>query len=215
MRLDSYLVEIGNVGSRGRAKRAITEGHVKVNGRVITRPSFDVAYSDKIEITEGLDRPAGYWKLKDIQERTNIIKKGDNVLDVGSSAGGFLLYASELASHVHGIEFSHEFRSELGRIAHERSNITTEFADAFTLASNNEKYDVLLLDITVNPSGSLKALGNVLPALKRGGMLLQVFKLPEKNDIRPILEELSLMGFEIMQIIEAQKKEMYIIARRL
>jgi len=215
MRLDSYLVEIGNVGSRGRAKRAITEGHVKVNDRVITRPSFDVAYSDKIDITEGLDKPAGYWKLKDIQEKTNIIKKGDKVLDVGSSAGGFLLYASELASHVHGIEFSHEFRSELGKIAHERSNITIQFADAFTLASNNEQYDVLLLDITVSPSGSLKALVNVLPALKKGGTLLQVFKLPEKNDMGPILEELSLMGFEIMQIIEAQKKETYIIARKL
>ncbi len=142
MRLDSYVVEIGNVGSRGRAKRAIMEGHVKVNNRVITRPSFDVAYSDKIEITEGLDKPAGYWKLKDIQEKTNIIKKGDTVLDVGSSAGGFLLYASELASHIHGIEFSHEFHSELGIIAHEHENITVEFNDAFTMAHDNEKYDV-------------------------------------------------------------------------
>jgi 23S rRNA (cytidine1920-2'-O)/16S rRNA (cytidine1409-2'-O)-methyltransferase len=215
MRLDSYLVEIGNVGSRGRAKRAIMEGHVKVNDRVITRSSFDVAYSDKIELTEGLDKPAGYWKLKDIQEKTTIIKKGDTVLDVGSSAGGFLLYASELASHVHGIEFSHEFHSELGKIAHEHDNITIEFADAFTMAHANEKYDVLLLDITVNPFDSLKALKNLLPALKRGGILLLVLKLPEKSDREPIIEELSLMGFEILQIMEAQKKEEYIIARKL
>ncbi len=34
MRLDSYLVEIGDLGSRGRAKRAIAEGYVKVNGTV-------------------------------------------------------------------------------------------------------------------------------------------------------------------------------------
>jgi len=66
------------------------EGHVKVNDRVVTKPSFDVAYSDSIEITEGMDRPAGYWKLKDIQEKTNLIKKGDRVLDIGSSAGGSL-----------------------------------------------------------------------------------------------------------------------------
>ncbi|MFZ3170146.1 MAG: S4 domain-containing protein [Candidatus Methanoperedens sp.] len=217
MRLDSYLVEIGTVGSRGRAKRAVMEGHVKVNDRVITRPSFDVAYSDKIEITPGLDKPAGYWKLKDIQEKTNIIKKGDIVLDVGSSAGGFLLYASELASCVHGIEFSSEFHSELGKIAHEHENITIEFADAFTMAHDNEKYDVLLLDITVEPQDSLIALKNLLPALKRGGMLLHVFKLPEKSDSDSgtIIEELSLMGFGIIQIMEAQKKEEYVIARKL
>ncbi|PWB53729.1 MAG: cell division protein FtsJ [Candidatus Methanoperedenaceae archaeon] len=215
MRLDSYLVEIGNVGSRGRAKRAIIEGNVRVNDRIITKSSFNVAYSDKIEITQGMDKPAGYWKLKDIQEKTNIIKKGDNVLDVGSSAGGFLLYASELASHVHGIEFSREFRSGLGKIAHEHPNISIEFNDVFAMSHDSEKYDVLLFDITVNPLDSLKALGNVFPSLKRGGMLLQIFKLPEKNDIGPILERLSSMGFEIIQIIEAQKKESYVIARKI
>lgn len=215
MRLDSYLVEVGNVGSRSRAKRAIDEGNVRVNDRVITKPSFNVAYSDKIEMTEGLDKPAGYWKLKNILDKVNIIKKGDNVLDIGSSAGGFLLCASEIASHVHGIEFSHEFRSGLGKIAHEHTNISIEFADVFTKAYDGEKYDVLLLDITVNPSDSLKALRNLVPALKTGGFLLHVLKLPEKNDIKPILEELSLMGFEIKQIIEAQKKEAYIIAVKL
>jgi len=214
MRLDSYLVEIGNVGSRSRAKLVIIEGHVKVNDNVITKSSFDVAYSDKIEITEGLDRPAGYWKLKDIQEKTNIIKKDDFVLDIGSSAGGFPLFASELASHVHGIEFSREFRCELGKIAHEHTNISIEFADVFTKAPENEKYDVLLLDITVNPQASLKALRNVLPSLKRGAMLLQVFKLPEKNDKEPIIQDLTSMGLEIMEIIEAQKKEAYVIARK-
>ncbi|NJD52393.1 MAG: cell division protein FtsJ [Candidatus Methanoperedens sp.] len=215
MRLDSYLVEIGNVGSRGRAKRAITEGHVRVNDSIITRPSFDVAYSDTIEITDGLDKPAGYWKLKDIQEKTNIIKKGDTVLDVGSSAGGFLLYASEIASCVHGIEFSREFHSELGKIAHEHENITIEFADAFMMSHGNEKYDVLLLDITVEPQDSLKALKNLLPALKRGGMLLWVLKLPKKNDMEPIMEELLVMGFDILQIMESQKKEAYAVARKL
>jgi len=215
MRLDSYLVEFGNVSSRSRAKHAIVQGQIKVNAKVITRPSFDVVYSDKIELTEGLDKPAGYWKLKQIQETTNLIEKGDTVLDIGSSAGGFLLFASELASSVHGIEFSHEFRYELEKIVHERPNVTIEFNDVFTRASGNEKYDVLLLDITVDPFDSLKALKNVLAALKKGGMLLQVFKLPEKSDSGAIIEELSLMGFEIIQIMGAQKKEEYVIARKL
>ncbi len=215
MRLDSYLVEIGNLGSRGRAKRAVVEGHVKVNGRIITKPSFDVAYSDSIEITEGIDKPAGYWKLKEIQEKTNLIKKGDTVLDIGSSAGGFLLFASEIASHVHGIEFSHEFRSELGKLAHERPNITLEFGDVFTIPVEKEKFDVLLLDITASPLSSIKALGNVLPALKSGGTLLQVLKLPKDNDREPILKKLSSLGLEITGVLEPEKKEAYIIARKL
>jgi 23S rRNA (cytidine1920-2'-O)/16S rRNA (cytidine1409-2'-O)-methyltransferase len=215
MRLDFHLVEIGNLGSRGRAKRAIMEGHVRVNNKVITKPSFDVGYSDNIEITSGLDRPAGYWKLKDIQEKTDLIKNGDRVLDIGSSAGGFLLLACEIAFLVHGIEFSHEFGRELEKIAREKQNITVEFADVFTIAPLNEIYDVLLLDITVSPLSSIKALENVFPSLKKGGRLLQVLKLPKSSEKEPILAKLTSMGFEIEQVIEAEKQEAYVIARKL
>ncbi len=215
MRLDYYLVEIGNLGSRGRAKRAIIEGYVKVNDRVITKPSHDVAYSDKVEITEGMDKPAGYWKLKEIQEKTNIIKKGDIVLDIGSSAGGFLLFSSEIASHVHGIEFSRQFRRELKKLAHEHPNITVEFRDVYTMPNDCEKFDVLLMDITASPLSSIKALDNLLTALKSGGMLLHVLKLPKEMDREPILRRLSSLGLEIIDILEPLKKEAYIIARKL
>ncbi len=214
MRLDSYLVEIGNISSRSRAKIAINEGHVKVNGKVITKASFDVCYSDSIEITEGLDKPAGYWKLKDIQEQTNLIKAGDMVLDIGSSAGGFLLFASRIAKHVHGIEFSNEFRTELEKITHEHPNVSIEFNDVFTIVPENEKYDVLLLDITVSPTSSLQALLNVLPALKRGGILFQVIKSPEKMELEKILEKLISIGLENLQIIGSEKKEVYLTGRK-
>lgn len=215
MRLDSYLVEIGDLGSRGRAKRAIEEGHVKVNGTVITKPSYDVAYSDSIEVAGDMDKPGGYWKLKEIQEKTGIIKPGDIVLDIGSSAGGFLLFASELASLVHGVEFSREFRTELGQIAHECPNITVEFDDVFTMTFEKEKFDVLLMDITTDPLSSLKALENALPALKSSGMLMQVLKLPKKKGREPILMKLSSLGLEIIDVLESKKKEAYVIARKL
>jgi len=215
MRLDSYLVEIGDLGSRGRAKRAITEGHVKVNNKVIIKPSYDVAYSDSIEVIQDMDKPGGYWKLRDIQEKTEIIKKDDIVLDIGSSAGGFLLFASELALQVHGIEFSREFRTELGKIAHEHPNITFEFDDVFTMTFEKEKFDVLLVDITADPLSSIKALENVLPSLKCGGMLMQVLKLPKKKEREPNLMKLSSLGLEIVDVLESEKKEAYVIARKL
>jgi 23S rRNA (cytidine1920-2'-O)/16S rRNA (cytidine1409-2'-O)-methyltransferase len=215
MRLDSYLVGKGNLSSRGRAKRAIIEGYVKVNEKVINKPSHDVAYSDRIEITGDLDKPAGYFKLKEIQEKTNIIKKGDNVLDIGSSAGGFLLFASEIASHVHGIEFSREFLPELERLTQQRPNITVEFGDAFAMPFESGKFDVLLLDITANPLSSLKALENVLTSLKSKGLLLLVLKLLKEGNRDPILAKLSSLGLEIIQMLESEKKEAYIIARKL
>ncbi len=214
MRLDSYLVEIGNIGSRGRAKRAIIEGHVKVNGKVILKPSHDVAYSDNIEITEGLDKPAGYWKLKEIQEKTNLIKEGNTVLDIGSSAGGFIMFASGIASHVHGIEFSREFRTGFGRLAHELPNVTVEFGNVFTIPFEKEKFDVLLMDITVSPLSSIKALENVLPSVKRGGSILLILKLPKERDREPLLSKLSSLGLKIMEILEPPKKETYVIARK-
>ncbi|VVB84446.1 Fibrillarin-like rRNA/tRNA 2'-O-methyltransferase [uncultured archaeon] len=215
MRLDSYLVEIGNLGSRGRAKRAVTDGHVTVNGTVIMKPSYDVAYSDSIEVTGDMDKPGGYWKLKEIQEKTGIIKNGDSVLDIGSSAGGFLLFASEIASLVHGIEFSREFRTELGKIAHEHPNVTVEFGDVFTMEFEKETFDVLLMDITADPLSSIKALENALPALKRGGFLMQVMKLPKKREIEPILTKLPSLGLGIIDVLEPEKKEAYVIARKL
>lgn len=215
MRLDSYLVDSGFLGSRGRAKKAITEGYVKVNDRVITKPSYDVSYSDNVEITGGLDKPAGYWKLREIQENTGIIRKGDRVLDIGSSAGGFLLCASEIASHVHGIEYSREFRPVLKRLAYEHPNITVEFGDVFTVTLEKEKYDVLLMDITASPLSSIKALENVIDALKSKGMLLLVLKLTKERDREPLLKKLSSLELESLNVLEPEKKEAYIIARKL
>ncbi len=215
MRLDSYLVGKGNLGSRGRAKRAIIEGHVRVNEKVITKPSHDIAYSDKVEVTGDLDKPAGYFKLKEIQEKTNILKKGDSVLDIGSSAGGFLLFASGIAANVNGVEYSNEFRSELERLALEHSNITVEFGDAFTMPFESGKFDVLLFDITARPLSSVKALENVLPTLKNGGMLLHVLKFQEERDKDLVLGKLSSLGLKIIHVLESEKKEVYIIARKL
>jgi len=73
----------------------------------------------------------------------------------------------------------------------------------------------LLLDITVSPLSSIKALENVVISLKKGGRMLQVLKLPKSKEIEPILEKLTSMGFEIQQVIEAEKQEAYVIARKL
>lgn len=217
MRLDAYLVDMGHFKSRGRAKTAILAGNVKVNGTTITKVSRDVSTDDTIEVTEGLDQPQGYFKLKLIQEESGILEPGDKVLDLGSSAGGFLLFASEIAGHVKGIEFSKDFRSELGKIAHERENVDVIFGDVFTVPLNllsEEPVDVILSDMTLEPEDSIKALSRVLPLLKADGKLLQVIKIPKKKNPKPILSKIENLGLEIQQVINPKKQEIYVVARK-
>ena len=217
MRLDAYLVDMGYFKSRGRAKTAIQEGNVKVNGIPVTKVSRDVSTEDKIEVAEGLDQPQGYFKLKFIQEESGILKPGDNVLDLGSSAGGFLLFASEIAGHVKGIEFSRDFRSELGKIAYEREKVEIMFGDVFTVPLeeiSREPVDVILSDMTLEPEDSIKALSRVLPLLKEGGRLLQVIKIPKKKNPKPIVSKIENLGLEVQQVISAEKQEIYVIARK-
>lgn len=217
MRLDAYLVDMGYFKSRGRAKTAIVAGNVKVNGTTVTKVSRDVSTEDVIEVTEGLDQPQGYFKLKFIQEESGILEPGDRALDLGSSAGGFLLFASEIAGHVKGIEFSRDFRSELGKIAYERENVEVIFGDVFTIPLNllsEEPVDVILSDMTLEPEDSIKALSRVLPLLKAGGKLLQVIKIPKKKNPKPILSKIENLGLEIQHVISSEKQEIYVVARK-
>lgn len=220
MRLDAYLVEMGHFKSRGgRAKTAILDGKVKVNGIAVTKVSRDVSIDDTIEVAEGLDQPQGYFKLKFVQEESGgVLKPGDRVLDLGSSAGGFLLFASEIADHVKGIEFSRDFRSELGKIAYERENVEIIFGgDVFTIPLkelSEEPVDVILSDMTLEPEDSIKALSRMLPLLKEGGRLLQVIKIPKKKNPKPILSRIENLGLEIQQVLSSEKQEIYVVAKR-
>ena len=217
MRLDAYLVDMGYFKSRGRAKTAILAGSVKVNGAAVKKVSRDVTSDDEIEVAEGLDRPQGYFKLKYIQEESDILQPGDRVLDLGSSAGGFILFASEIAGRIKGIEFSRDFRSELGKIAFERENVEVMFGDVFTVplkTLSEEPVDVILSDMTLEPLDSIKALARLLPLLKENGKLLQVIKMPKKKNPKPTLSKIENLGLEILQVISSKKQEIYVIARK-
>ena len=218
MRLDAYLVDTGDFKSRGRAKQAILNGYVKVNGNITTKSSKDVSTDDDIDVAQGMDKPAGYLKLKGIQEHTEVIQKGDNVLDIGSSAGGFLIFASEIAKSVKGLEFSRDFRSELAKVAFENDNVSVTFGDVFNIPFDElspEPVDVILSDLTLEPVDSLKALERILPLLKEGGKLLQVIKIKNRENRKPILSHVESMGLTIIDVLESKKEEIYIIASKV
>ena len=49
-RLDVFLTEKNYVKSRERAKKLIKSGEVKVNGKVVSKPSAEISDSDSIEL---------------------------------------------------------------------------------------------------------------------------------------------------------------------
>jgi len=88
MRLDEYLVKNNFVESRNKAKELIKAGKIKVDGKIVTKPSFSVENCN-VEILEKIYVSRAAWKLKNYLDKYNISFEGKNVIDVGSSTGGF------------------------------------------------------------------------------------------------------------------------------
>jgi len=218
MRLDLYLVREKLVASRSRAQRSIKSGLVVVDGRTILKPSFDVTHGNSIIVAALVDKPAGYWKLKGIQEAVGLIKIGDVVLDIGSSAGGFLWYAAEFAEKVYAIEFSSSFKQLLDIVVeHYNDKVLLTYTDAFSFdfMSFGVKFDVILNDVTAAPKDSLELLLKSSVALKAGGRVLQVFKGKTKDlPLNDFLHQFEEYGFKTFEVITSQKEELYVIAEK-
>jgi len=225
MRLDAYLVENKLVPTKSKAQRAIKEGLVTINGLIIKKTGKVVKETDYVEIKDKklAGMPSGYYKLKVLQEKLGIIKPTDIVLDLGSSAGGYLLFSSEIATEVFGIEFSEDFRVPLEKIVEECRNVHVVFGDVFHVDPNvitdNKKVDLILNDLTVNWMASIEGLGNVLPLLKQGGRILMTLKL--RGETAYGVEELVKKMFEshyltVTQFLELEneKEEVYVIAEK-
>ncbi len=206
MRLDHLLVTRKLFTTRQKAKEAIKRGYVLVDGEVVTRPATEVEPSSKVELVED-EKPKGYWKLQVIDSQWDLINEGDVVLDLGSSSGGFLCYASQKAVRVYGIEFSKDFESELRELEEQIDNIRIFIGDAFTFdISTLEPVDLILSDLTLEGSSALKALQQFIPLLKPGGKILFVHKTGIEKDSIPF----ESADLKIMDKIESQeKKETY------
>jgi 23S rRNA (cytidine1920-2'-O)/16S rRNA (cytidine1409-2'-O)-methyltransferase len=93
-RLDTELVARELVRSRSQAESYIKLGDVTVGGKVVTKPGFLVAPSDRIEVTTAeqyVSRAA--LKLASVAQLLKLDFRDKIVLDVGSSTGGFTDFA--------------------------------------------------------------------------------------------------------------------------
>lgn len=89
-RLDQALVEQGLVASRSQATSYIKLGEVQVNGQVVTKAGEMVGDHDQLEVTaqtQYVSRAA--LKLASVADEFQLDFQDKNVLDIGSSTGGF------------------------------------------------------------------------------------------------------------------------------
>jgi 23S rRNA (cytidine1920-2'-O)/16S rRNA (cytidine1409-2'-O)-methyltransferase len=111
IRLDQLLLNAGLVASRSRARDAISRGTVRVNGRVVTKPSSTFPASAVIEI----DDPAQAYvsraalKLKAALDEFGLDPAGLDCLDIGASTGGFTdILLERGANHVIAVDVGHD-----------------------------------------------------------------------------------------------------------
>ncbi len=92
MRADLYLFNFGYVKSRQKAKALIEEGHIKINGDVVKKPSFEVddQIDNAVEITDSCPYVSrGGLKLEKIIKELKLNLSGKVAIDIGASTGGF------------------------------------------------------------------------------------------------------------------------------
>jgi 23S rRNA (cytidine1920-2'-O)/16S rRNA (cytidine1409-2'-O)-methyltransferase len=187
MRLDKYLLSQGLAESRSKAVHLIKTGQIQVNDSVCTKQSYKVKASDVVETKSSFKyvSRAGY-KMEATFMTHDLNVKGHNVLDIGCSTGGFSdFFLQEGAAKVVGLDVA------LGCVDRKllkdpRFSFMggANACDVKSLESRigGERFDLISTDV----SNSL--LEEVLPKagafLKRGGLLVALFKPPYEVDRR-------------------------------
>jgi 23S rRNA (cytidine1920-2'-O)/16S rRNA (cytidine1409-2'-O)-methyltransferase len=145
-RLDTLLVERGQVASRERARRLVMAGAVRVGDAVVDKPSALVDREACIDVDETADRfvSRGGLKLEAALDLFHTQVEGTVVLDVGASTGGFtdcVLRRGARAVHAVDVgygQFAWSLRNEPRVTLRERTNIRNlspqDFPEAPSLA---------------------------------------------------------------------------------
>lgn len=150
MRLDQYLA--GTIGSRTRAADAIKQSRVQVNGKMITKPAFEIdAGKDQITVApvehDYVSRAGG--KLLAAYDAFGIDTKDEVVLDIGASTGGFTQCALEHgAKKVYALDVGHLQLSDL--LDKDARVVKMEGVNARTIQANwfAETVDFVCMDVS-------------------------------------------------------------------
>lgn len=156
-RLDNRLVGLGLVASRSQAESFIKLGSVTIDGIPAKKPGQSVSSISVINIIREVRYVnRGALKLESISQTFNLDFRHKNVLDVGSSTGGFTDYALQNgANKVFAVELGtdqlHPSLKGSPRIElHEKTDILN--VDRYGSDSSNVKLsfipDIIVIDLS-------------------------------------------------------------------
>ncbi len=177
VRLDVYLFDTGLCSSRALAKKLILDTSVLVNGKTVTKPSFEVSESDNVEILENslmkyVSR--GALKLEAALDYFKISPEGMTALDIGASTGGFTdLLLKRGAKKVYAVENGngqlHESLKNDSRVVSlENTNARNLSRDAVPIC------DIIVMDVSfVSQTLFYKTVSEFL---SQGGIFISLIK---------------------------------------
>ena len=147
-RLDQAMVDRGLVATRSQAESYVKLGKVKVDGNVVEKPGLKIAKSAVVQITSRNRYVSrGGFKLESIASKLGLGFHGMNVLDVGSSTGGFTDYALQHgAAKVVAVDIG---TNQLAESLRTNSKIDLhEQTDIKAIKSLNTKINITLIDVS-------------------------------------------------------------------
>ncbi len=209
-RLDIYLLEQGLFQSRNKAAEAIRAGWVRVDDRIVTKPSFRVAKEANICL-EGIS----HYVSRSAQKLLGYLREypfqieGKYCLDIGSSTGGFTqVLLEEGALGVDAVDVgSDQLHPILRADKRVRSFEQTDIRDF----DAGVRYSLIVSDL------SFISLRYILPSIsrlaKRGADVVLLFK-PQfevgkeaKRNRRGVVEDSKAIS-EAMARFEAQSSSL-------
>ena len=151
MRLDKYLFDNKYFDSRRKAQDAIKEGLVSINGKTITKSSYEYESGD-IEIKENdiVFVSRGGFKLLQAINKFNLDFNDKHILDIGASTGGFtdcsLKHGAKcvFATDVGTSQLVSSLKNDSRVISKENLN----FRDAKPEDFDNKIFDFVVIDVS-------------------------------------------------------------------
>lgn len=145
-------------------------------------------------------------KIKKLFEQISISSQ-HTILDIGSSHGGFIEYFIRFTKNITGIEIDKEKIKNL-KIKYPNINLIcgNAFDESLLNELHNKQFDVITIDITTEPHGTIELIKKYIPFLKHDGIMLVAFKKKCK-DLIQYLEELKYLGIVVKDIIQLDDKK--------
>lgn len=219
MRLDKEMVERKLVTTRSQAENFIKLGHVKVDGKVISKPGHSVSDDSQIVFTaKDIYVSRAGLKLASVAKLLGLDFRNKTVLDVGSSTGGFTDYALQNgAKKVYAVDVGtdqlHPSLHDDPRIElHEKTDIRD-----FRL---QEKPDITVIDVSfislreVLPhiakelSGpKTQIIAMVKPQFEAGREQSHKGVIKNENQRRKILKDFEVWAREIFFVADKRDSE--------